>query len=30
MINDYSKVWKSLFLISSVVLAVYIVLKYTG
>lgn len=30
MINDYSRVWKSLILIFSVVLAVYIVLKYTA
>lgn len=30
MINDYNKVWKSLILIFSVVLAVYIVLKYTS
>lgn len=30
MINDYSRVWKSLVLVFSVVLAVYIVLKYTS
>lgn len=30
MINDYSKIWKTLVLIGSVVLAVYIVLQYTS